>query len=160
MCVGRLLVCAELGAGYLCIGSVYRIAARLAEDQRAALSPDVDSPFTDQVDVVNRLLPFHVFQQPREDLYALLQGGVLSSRKGKRKATEQDLLREEIAGMYPTAYSRRSATLQDLMQFSSDTKFALECWKRKRALERRFRKARIESGKVRTTPPVTAWPSR
>ncbi|WP_159075517.1 hypothetical protein [Mycobacterium tuberculosis] len=77
-----------------------RIAARLAEDQRAALFPDVDEPFEDEFDVVKRLLPFHVFQQPKEDLDVLLQCGSLrTSLKGKRKATEEDLLREEIAGM-------------------------------------------------------------
>ncbi|TFK90586.1 hypothetical protein K466DRAFT_543279 [Polyporus arcularius HHB13444] len=103
-----------------------RIAARLAEDQRAALYPDVDNPFTDELDVLNRLLPYHVFQQPKEDLDVLIQYGTpLPSRKGKRKATEEDLLREEIA----------------------DTKFALECWKRKRGLERRLMKARINTGK-------------
>ncbi|PIL36103.1 hypothetical protein GSI_01763 [Ganoderma sinense ZZ0214-1] len=103
-----------------------RIASRLAEDHRAALFPDVDEPFVDELDVVRRLLPYHVFQLPREDLEGLLQNGtVLTSRKGKRKATEEDLLREEIA----------------------DTKFAIECWKRRRALEQRFKKARNDSGK-------------
>lgn len=83
--------------------AVCRIAARLAEDQRAALSPDVDNPFTDELDVLNRLLPYHVFQQPKEDLDVLIQHGTpLPSRKGKRKATEEDLLREEIAGMSPS----------------------------------------------------------
>ncbi|KAL1939897.1 hypothetical protein VTO73DRAFT_9597 [Trametes versicolor] len=108
------------------VQTAIRFASRLAEDQRAALAPDTDTPFADQVDVVNRLLPYHVFQQPREDLDAVLQSGsIYPSRKGKRKATEEDLLREEIA----------------------DTKFALDCWKRRRALEKRFRKARIEEGK-------------
>ncbi|KAH9858813.1 hypothetical protein C2E23DRAFT_899171 [Lenzites betulinus] len=103
-----------------------RTASSLAEDQRAALFPDTETPFVDGEDVVKRLLPYHIFQQPKEDLDAVLQSGsVRPSRKGKRKATEEDLLRDEIA----------------------DTKFALECWKRRRALEKRFRKARIESGK-------------
>ncbi|CDO74457.1 hypothetical protein BN946_scf184979.g12 [Trametes cinnabarina] len=105
-----------------------RVAERLAEDQRAALFPDVDTPFVDEVDVVKRLLPYHIFQQPKEDLEAMLQSGSpRASLKGKRKATEEDLLREEIA----------------------DTKFAIQCWKRRRALERRFQKARIDSGKAR-----------
>lgn len=79
-----------------------RFASRLAEDQCAALAPDTETPFADQVDVVTRLLPYHVFQQPREDLDAVLQSGsIYPSRKGKRKATEEDLLREEIAGMAP-----------------------------------------------------------
>ncbi|KAI0355564.1 hypothetical protein OH77DRAFT_1402512 [Trametes cingulata] len=103
-----------------------RIASQLAEDQRAALFPDLETPFVDQVDVVKRLLPYHIFQQPKEDLDAILRSeSIHPSRKGKRKATEEDLLREEIAG----------------------ASFALDCWRRRRALEERFRKARIESGK-------------
>ncbi|KAI0645602.1 hypothetical protein C8Q79DRAFT_1070955 [Trametes meyenii] len=103
-----------------------RVASRLAEDQRAALVPDVETPFVDGLDVVKRLLPYHVFQQPKQDLDMVLKtGNFHPSHKGKRKATEEDLLREEIA----------------------DTKFALECWKRRRAIEKRFTQARIESGK-------------
>lgn len=72
---------------------------KLAEDHHAALFPDVDEPFVDQVDVVKRLLPYHVFQLPHEDLDVPVQNRNLhQSHKGKRKATEEDLLREEIAG--------------------------------------------------------------
>ena len=31
----------------------------------------------------------------------------------------------------------------------ADTKFALQCWRRKQTLEKRFKKAQIETGKVR-----------
>ncbi|KAJ7462372.1 hypothetical protein B0H11DRAFT_1735387, partial [Mycena galericulata] len=89
-----------------------RVAARLALDHAAVLSPDTETPFSDCIDVVNRLLPYHVFHQPREDL----------DRKGKGKA---DDLRAEI----------------------EETKFALECFKRKRNLEARFRRIRTRSGK-------------
>ncbi|KAJ7770177.1 hypothetical protein DFH07DRAFT_267450 [Mycena maculata] len=89
-----------------------RIAARLALDHAAVINPDTDTPFSDSVDVVNRLLPYHVFHQPREDL----------DRKGKGKAND---LKTEI----------------------EDTKFALECFKRKRSLEERFRRIRTRSGK-------------
>lgn len=53
----------------------------------SALLPDTDSPFETVEDAVNRLLPYHVFQHPKED-----------TGKGKRKATEEDLLKEEIKG--------------------------------------------------------------
>ena len=84
--------------GFLVI-CLRRIASRLAEDHHAALFPDVDEPFADDVDVVQRLLPYHVYQLPREDLEMLghQNGTAHPSRKGKRKATEEDLLREEIA---------------------------------------------------------------
>ena len=70
-----------------------RIATSLAADHLGVLYPDAETPFVDAVDVVRRLLPFHVFQHPKEDFTG-------TSSKGKRKATEEDLLREEIAGVY------------------------------------------------------------
>jgi hypothetical protein len=49
------------------------------------LHPDVDSPFVDEVDVINRLLPYHLFQQPKDDLESMI------SIKGKEKAVADDL---------------------------------------------------------------------
>ena len=68
----------------------YRVASHLTTDHISALFPDVDSPFRDIEDVVDRLLPYHVFQHPREDL--------LNVCKGKQKATETDILRSELEG--------------------------------------------------------------
>ncbi|KAL0573202.1 hypothetical protein V5O48_008755 [Marasmius crinis-equi] len=93
-----------------------RFASRLAEDHAAVLNPDVDSPFVDSEDVVKRLLPYHIFLNPEEDITPLV-----IDRKGKSKADE---LRRENA----------------------ETKFALECFKRRRDLEKRFRNTRIKSG--------------
>lgn len=69
----------------------YRVAARLTADHISVLFPDVETPFQDVEDVVDRLLPYHVFQHPREDL--LKTGG-----KGKRKATETEILQSELEG--------------------------------------------------------------
>ena len=55
--------------------------------------PDVDEPFTDKRDVVDRLLPYHIYQHPQKDFDAM------HCSKGKGKATEANLLREELAGM-------------------------------------------------------------
>ena len=49
------------------------------------LHPDVDSPFVDEMDVVNRLLPYHLFQQPKDDLETMV------SRKGKEKAIDDEI---------------------------------------------------------------------
>ena len=68
-----------------------RLHTRLVNDQSMALHPDVDSPFVDQLDVIRRLLPYHLFQHPKEDLDAVTTG------KGKEKAVEHDW-REEIRG--------------------------------------------------------------
>lgn len=74
-----------------------RIHTRLTEDHLATLRPDIETPFQDQLDVVKRLLPYHVYQHPMEDLIPL----AYPAGKGKMKATEEDLLREEIAGAPP-----------------------------------------------------------
>ncbi|KAG5648489.1 hypothetical protein DXG03_003100 [Asterophora parasitica] len=100
-----------------------RFASRLASDHALSLYPDVDTPFRNTVDVVERLLPYHVFQQPKEDLDFLIQGS-----KGKRKATEEDLV-DEIR----------------------ETKFALECHRRRDVLEARFRKIKTRLG-TRSAP--------
>ncbi|KAI0058088.1 hypothetical protein BV25DRAFT_1313731 [Artomyces pyxidatus] len=100
-----------------------RVASCLTADQLAVLFPEVDSPFQDAEDVVNRLLPYHIFQIPKEDL-----------GKGKQKVTEEDILKQELA----------------------ETKFALECFKRRQDLQDRFRRARIKSGK-RAAPDDQAY---
>ncbi|KAH9171997.1 hypothetical protein EDB89DRAFT_1968482 [Lactarius sanguifluus] len=94
-----------------------RVATHLTTDHVSVLFPDINTPFQDVGDVVDRLLPYHVFQHPREDL--------LKANKGKRRATETEILQSELA----------------------ETKFALECFKRRSALEERFRRARTKSGK-------------
>ncbi|GLB37476.1 putative conserved region of unknown function on GLTSCR protein [Lyophyllum shimeji] len=104
-----------------------RMVSRLASDHALALYPDVDAPFRDTVDVVNRLLPYHVFQHPKEDLDDLIKGG-----KGKRKATEEDIKKE-----------------------IEETKFALECHRRLGALEAKFRSIRTRPGK-RAVPDAQA----
>src|SRR6266851_1775559 len=70
-----------------------RVAARLTADHISALFPDVETPFQDVEDAVDRLLPYHVFQHPRDDL---LKAG----KKGKRKATETEILQNELAGAH------------------------------------------------------------
>ncbi|KIJ61320.1 hypothetical protein HYDPIDRAFT_116082 [Hydnomerulius pinastri MD-312] len=95
-------------------------AACLAADHAAVLYPDVDTPFMDAADVVNRLLPYHVFQQPDEDLKSLLDR---KRSKGKEKA-KHDELREEI----------------------EETRFALSCHRRLKILQDRFRRAKIKTG--------------
>lgn len=69
----------------------------LGYHQYGALYPDTETPFADAPDAVNRLLPYHIFQHPREDLDGLATRPVFS-KKGKGKASKADLLREEIAG--------------------------------------------------------------
>lgn len=97
----------------------FRFAARIKQDQEAVLNPDVDTPFQDEADVVKRLLPYHIFQQPKEDLETVAYG------KGKGKASEYDLKTE-----------------------LEDTKFAIECHKRQEKLRVRWRNIKIRQGEV------------
>ncbi len=76
---------------YMLTTFLCRVAARLTADQAAVIHPDVDTPFSDTLDVVKRLLPYHIYQQPPEDLRTLTHGNV---GKGKGKATNDDLNRE------------------------------------------------------------------
>lgn len=99
-------------------------ASCLAADHAAVLNPDVDSPFVDAVDVVHRLLPYHVLQQPQEDLRIIAE-----RRRAKGKGKAHDVIRDEI----------------------EDTKFALECHRRLRKIESRFRRAKMKSG-MRPSP--------
>ncbi|KAH8978695.1 hypothetical protein EDB86DRAFT_2992017 [Lactarius hatsudake] len=88
-----------------------------SEAAAAEFHQDINTTIPGVGDVVDRLLPYHVFQHPREDL--------LMANKGKRRATETEILQSELA----------------------ETKLALECFKRRSALEERFRRARTKSGK-------------
>ncbi|KAG8864574.1 hypothetical protein FRB96_005078 [Tulasnella sp. 330] len=69
-----------------------RIQELLAADQKAAMNPDVETPFSDAADAVRRLLPFHVFHHPQEELeYAITAARKHDLFKGKGKAKELDV---------------------------------------------------------------------
>ncbi|KAH7909321.1 hypothetical protein BJ138DRAFT_1089668 [Hygrophoropsis aurantiaca] len=116
---GEIQIMKETAAGF---------TTCLTADQVAVLYPDVDTPFTDIFDAVNRLLPYHILQQPEEDLDNITRS---KSPKGKEKASP---LQNEIM----------------------ETKFALECHRRYKALQDRFRRARLRSGK-RDSPDGQAY---
>jgi len=104
-----------------------RFNSCLAHDQELVSHPDVDSQFVDEEDVINRLLPYHIFQQPKEDLGLVILG------KGKEKVAEVEW-KEEIQVI----------------------KSALEYFKRSEAIHDRWRKLKIRSGK-RVAPSDQAY---
>jgi len=109
-----------------------RFKARLTQDREAVLHPDVDSPFVDELDVINRLLPYHIFQQPKDDL----KRSISELGKGKEKADcdgTKDLVLDFEHRFNP----------------SVDTKLALECFSRRQTIVERWRKVLIKSGKVK-----------
>ncbi|KDQ13189.1 hypothetical protein BOTBODRAFT_33802 [Botryobasidium botryosum FD-172 SS1] len=101
-----------------------RVKAALAADHYSVLYPDTQTPFRDAADVVNRLLPYHVFQHPAEELDFSASGG--SSCKGKER--EPGIVREV-----------------------EETTFALECFQRRQALQDRFREIRTREAQ-RSSP--------
>lgn len=124
----------EFSSSFLC-----RLASRLLHDQSMVLHPDVDSPFADQLDVIRRLLPYHLFQYPKEDLDAITAG------KGKEKAVEQDW-REEIRGMQEQLNRHFY-----LLMYHPATRLALDIYKRRDAVRERWRRLNVRSGKVKVT---------
>jgi hypothetical protein len=73
----------------------HRLASLLASDTKATTQPDVDTPFSDAADVVKRLLPWHIWQHPSEDVQSLAWPATV---KGKKKASDKDLVEAELAG--------------------------------------------------------------
>lgn len=63
--------------------------------------PDADTPFTDTEDVIQRLLPYHVLQQPAKDLQAVI---VDPSGKGKARAVSENGV--DLEGDCPSQFRR------------------------------------------------------
>ncbi|KAG6331090.1 hypothetical protein ID866_7999 [Astraeus odoratus] len=97
--------------------------ACLAADHAAVMHPDIESPFSDAADVVNRLLPYHIFQQPHEDLRPLME---YRPYKGKEKA--KDYIGQEM----------------------EETRSALDCHRRLKKLRDRFRQVQRKAGALTT----------
>ena len=64
-----------------------RVASLLAADHLSVMFPDVDTPFSDTEDVIQRLLPYHVLQQPAKDLQEVIFD---PSGKGKARAVHKN----------------------------------------------------------------------
>lgn len=109
-------------------------------DQLGALYPDADTPFEDEVDAVKRLLPYHIYQNPKLDL------DEMRGSKGKSKATDIDIIRDEISGA--CYYLASLEVILNAPSCPAETKFALESHQRLRSLEKRLRQAQLRPGKV------------
>lgn len=46
----------------------YRFTEALKRDRDAVTAPDYETPFKSKKDVIERLLPFHIYQYPEADL--------------------------------------------------------------------------------------------
>ena len=78
-----------------------RVAALLEADHLSVAFPDVDTPFDDTEDVIRRLLPYHVLQQPAKDLQEVIFG---PSGKGKARAVRKG--EADVEGDCPLEFSR------------------------------------------------------
>lgn len=118
-----------------------RMDAALQAHQAAALAPDVATPFSSAQDVVERLLPYHVWQAPERDLLTAMDGRLASEHPPeerslsfhvpyKRKRGEHT---EDTLHLPPfpsteytlSVYARRAALLQrfSAIQTRSDTSY-------------------------------------
>ena len=82
-----------------------RIAQRLAHDHERVLRPDVRTPFRDARDVVDRLLPYHVWQVPDSDLVVAMGGKYIQRSAAATKASPDDA---ELSYAVPLARKRRA----------------------------------------------------
>ncbi|KAF9475767.1 hypothetical protein BDN70DRAFT_883256 [Pholiota conissans] len=69
-----------------------RLNIHIARDQKMVSHPDMDSAFVDEADVVQRLLPYHILQQPKEDLIMLASKG-----KGREIAWQEEIRTTKMA---------------------------------------------------------------
>ena len=70
-----------------------RVTTLLAADHLSVIFPDVDTPFADMEDVIRRLLPYHVLQQPAKDLQEVIFD---PSGKGKARAVHKNEEEDEV----------------------------------------------------------------
>ncbi|KAG8936804.1 hypothetical protein FRC02_011383 [Tulasnella sp. 418] len=114
-----------------------RFQKALALDYELVQRPDIETPFEDAADAVRRLLPYHIFQHPQDELkYALEKGTgqTRSSGKGKEKECSTEGADNE----------------------TKETGIAL-FRKQKHALESRFREIRIREAKHSSPPEQMYW---
>jgi len=129
------------------------MALLLANDCKQTSNPSIEAPFTDAKDVVRRLLPFHIYQHPENELrYAQsskAHARYRTAEKGKEKETSSPSNQEE-EGSYSI----------DFVPFMSPIKhfqMALPVFEgRKMSWRQSFRNSRLEM--PRYFSPVNALP--
>lgn len=89
------------------VRSYLSVHLALAFDQCLTQHPDV-SLFQSPADIVERLLPYHVFQVPNEDL---LPPSLKSKGKGRARDWDADSLAVAVAGLKETEEEERAREL-------------------------------------------------
>ncbi|KAF9643359.1 hypothetical protein BDM02DRAFT_3191772 [Thelephora ganbajun] len=106
-----------------------RVASLLAADHLSVMFPDVNTSFADIEDVIRRLLPYHVLQQPAKDLQEVIYD---PSGKGKARAVSKNEV--DIEG----------------------TKLTIEYYRRIHSLRQRFQQVKVRSSQ-RSCPEDQAY---
>ncbi|CDZ96552.1 hypothetical protein [Phaffia rhodozyma] len=116
-----------------------RVTVALSHDQYMTLHPDV-SPFEDVCDVIQRLLPYHIWQIPDQDLsFPPPPPSSGTDQKGKARATDWQW--DDVASSTP------EADITEAVRFA----------KRKRELEKRFVSLKRREGQ-HASPSLQAIP--
>ncbi|EJU04463.1 hypothetical protein DACRYDRAFT_114784 [Dacryopinax primogenitus] len=107
--------------------AAHRVAQSILADQLIVTYPDYKTPFRDSADVVQRLLPYHIFQQPDDDL--------LPTRKRNKRGKEIEV-------------TARKFPQQNIDNF----KTLIGQLKRRRSLQQRFHSMRTKDAKRESHP--------
>lgn len=133
-----------------CPADLSSISDLIRADHNAVLKLDAETPFQDAVDVVRRLLPWHVFQHPSEELDYIVSTG--RSLKGKGKEKEKPLPAHLQAVALENAGKFSVHPPYPLQQLNSlpitETELALDLHRQTRALKERLREIRTREAKV------------
>lgn len=107
-----------------------RYLRRLADDHARILQPDVHTPFRDASDVVARLLPYHVWQVPEDDLVRTMGASIVPA------STPHD----ECAFRVPYTAKRPSTDVPHALELPSfpSAAYTRSVFRRRAQLERRL----------------------
>lgn len=132
-----------------------RFRAQLDQDHERCLRPDIQTPFRDVNDVVERLLPYHVWQVPESDLLDAMDARLVAAPSAADIHDEAHL---SFAVPYVRKRRRVDAPippdtpLLTLPPFPSDA-FTRSAYERRAQLARRFRALQTRSDTAQERAP-------
>ena len=152
-----------------------RVAQRLADDHARCLQPDVKTPFRSARDVVDRLLPYHVWQVPERDLLQAADAKIVPRDAwhaepcawhapvcgpGKRRQDDHEGVEskrkktDDLAALHPAAVANASEVLT-LPPFPTE-EYMLSVYRRRAELLHRFTALSRRATSDETKAPCTA----
>ncbi|WFD18082.1 hypothetical protein MCAP1_000294 [Malassezia caprae] len=132
-----------------------RFRAQLDQDHERCLRPDIQTPFRDARDVVERLLPYHVWQVPESDLLGAMDARIVAPPAPRD-------IDDEAHMSFAVPYVRKRRRVDDplapdtpllaLPPFPSEA-FTRSAYERRAQLARRFRAIQTRSDTAQERAP-------